>query len=169
MIIRRRAQIYAGQRTGRCQCESTNDTDKNIDVVSPLTKVGCDNKSAPWQITLSAMAACLSFILMAVEVIAENESHNQSSLSRIASELALDNIQAAEVDRILAEIVDLRALAMESSKGASQEELRMALKSITENADNQLRSFLSDKQFTRYVALRTEVRREVLRHRVKVT
>ncbi len=138
-------------------------------VDSPIKKVAGDNTTAPWQITLSAMMACLSLILMAVEALAENVSTRQSDLSRIAGALALEGSQAGEVDRILDETAELRSQALASSRGSSREQLRRALKSITENADNQLRRIFSADQFAGYVALRSEIRREALQQYMRNT
>ena len=129
--------------------------------------VEIDQMIAPWQITLSATGACLSLILMAADASAAEDPAKQGNLARIASELALAKGQAQEVDRILVEAVERRSQVRESSGELSREQIRIALKSITENADNRLRSILSDEQFSRYVVLRSELRREALRQRFR--
>ena len=135
----------------------------------PQITIEADQMTAPWQITLAAIGACLSLILMSVEAKAGDDRPEPSNLERIASELALSEEQAKQVDQILSEAVERRAGIRDASDGKTKEQVRAALKAITEDADRQLRGVLSDEQFARYVALRAQLRRDVLRERIRDT
>ena len=136
-----------------------------------LQHITTDNKRliAPWQITLAAIGACLSLILMSVEAKAGGDRAEPSDAAMIAKELALTKEQAEDVDRVLTEVAVRRSQVKESSGELTREQLRIELKEITEYADDQLRTILSDDQFAKYVALRSEIRREALRQRVRDT
>lgn len=132
-----------------------------------LSIPGSDSHILPRQITLSALCACLSLILLAAAVAAAENAPEPTNLETLADDLDLSADEAIAVDRLLIQaFVDRQTLKNSTDKG-NQEEHWAALKSITENADRQLKTALTQEQFSKYIALREQLRRETLRRRVR--
>jgi hypothetical protein len=126
-----------------------------------------DSSILPWHITLSALGGCLSLIVLATETAATDNSPEPTDIERLAYELDLSKDQVLAVDQILEQALTDRRNIKDSADERDREDHRAALKAITENADGQLKSVLTEDQFSNYISLRTQLRREALRHRVR--